>query len=90
MQPLRRFNLEELELVKAYIEKGLALGEIKPSTFGYISPIILAKKLGGGVRVCVDYRDLNDITVKNKYLLLLINKTITRVVKAKIFLKIDI
>ena len=79
-----------MELVKAYIEKGLALGEIKPSTFGYVSPIMLAKKLGGGVRVCVDYRDLNDITVKNKYPLLLINETVARVVKAKIFSKIDI
>ena len=47
-------------------------------------------KVNGRLRLYINYRELNFITVKNRYLLFLINKIFDRVVGAKIFTKIDI
>ena len=48
------------------------------------------KKLGGGLRFYVDYRGLNTITIKNRYPLPLISETLDRLLKAKIYTKLDI
>ena len=44
-----------------------------------------ATNTGGGIRVCVDYRALNEITVKNRYPIPLIAETLGRLTKAKIY-----
>ena len=54
------------------------------------SPVMFVKKPGGGLRFCVDYRGLNAVTVKNRYLLPLIAETLHRLARAKIFTKLDI
>ena len=51
---------------------------------------MFVKKLGGGIRLCIDYRKLNTITKKDRYLILLIKETIARIVGCKIITKLDI
>jgi hypothetical protein len=51
---------------------------------------MFVKKLGEGIRLCVDYRKLNAITKKDRHPLLLINKTIASIASCKIMTKLDI
>ena len=87
---LYSMSADELKVLKAYIEEMVDKGFIWASSSPAVSPVLLAKKPGGGLRFCVDYRAFNAITVKNRYPLLLIKETLERVCKAKIFSKIDI
>ncbi|KAI0995758.1 hypothetical protein K3495_g12422 [Podosphaera aphanis] len=56
---------EELLVLKKYIQENLEKGLIRPSASPASSLVLFVKKSGGGLRFCVDYRALNDITVKN-------------------------
>ena len=49
-----------------------------------------AKKADGTLRLCVDYRGLNKITIKNRYPLPLIGELLERISKAKYFTKFDV
>ena len=89
-EPLRRMSEEETLLIEEYVRDNLAKGYISPSSFEYASPILFVKKPGGGLRLCIDYRRLNEITKKDKYPLPLIDETLARVVKARYFTKLDI
>ena len=51
---------------------------------------MFVKKLGGSIRLCIDYRKLNTITKKDRYPILLIEETIARIVGCKIITKLDI
>ena len=83
-------NAESLATIKKYINKNLATGVIKPLYSSYVSPVLLVRKLGGGLRVCVDYRALNAITIKDRYPIPLIRETLDRLYKVKFFTKLDI
>ena len=52
--------------------------------------MLFVKKPGGGLRFCVDYRALNQITKKDRYPLPLIRETLNRLSKAKWFTKLDV
>ncbi len=52
--------------------------------------MLFVKKLNESLRLCVNYRDLNEITVKNNYLLSLLSETLNRFAHARHFIKIDI
>ncbi|QGA19827.1 hypothetical protein EYB26_007522 [Talaromyces marneffei] len=88
--PLYRITAEELQAAKDYIVENLDKGFIVPSNAPYASPILMAKKPGGGLRFCVDYRRLNSLTRKDRYPLPLIDEVFERISKAKIFTKLDI
>jgi hypothetical protein len=51
---------------------------------------MFVKKLGGGIRLCINYRLLNTITKKDCYLILLIKETIANIASYKIITKLDI
>ena len=51
------------EQLQEYSEKGL----IWLSTSSWGAPVVLAKKKDGGKRLCIDYKELNIVTIKNKY-----------------------
>jgi len=56
---------DELLVIKKYINEHLNKGFICFSILPAAAPILLAKKLGGGIQFCVNYRGLNAITIKN-------------------------
>ncbi|XP_052111589.1 uncharacterized protein LOC127742948 [Arachis duranensis] len=66
--PYRMSPLEMAEL-KAQLKDLLGKHFIRPSVSPWGAPVLLVKKKDGSIRLCVDYRQLNKITVKNKYLL---------------------
>ena len=88
--PLYSMSLEQLELVKSYLDDHLQHGFITHSSAPYASPVLFAKKPGGGWRFCVDYRKLNAITKKDAYPIPLIQETLARLARAKVFSKLDV
>jgi hypothetical protein len=88
--PIYRLGIEELEAAKEYIIDNLNKGFITASQAPFASPILMAKKPGGGLRFCVDYRKLNSITKKDRYPLPLIDEVFERLSKARVFTKLDI
>jgi len=56
---------DKLLVVKKYINEHLNKGFIRSSMLLAAAPILLAKKPGGGIRFCVNYRGLNAIMIKN-------------------------
>ena len=86
------YNLRpiELETLKAYIETNLANEFIKPSKFLANSPIFFNRKSDGFLCFCVNYRGLNNLTIKNRYLLPLIEKLLDRLRRAKQFIQLNL
>ena len=80
----------ELAELKAYLEKMLATGKIRPSRSSCGAPVLYVPKANGGLRLCVDYRGLNAITVKNRYPLPLMSELQDRVNGARVFSKVDL
>ena len=80
----------ELQVLKKFFDENLAKSFIRASSFPAAAPVLFVRKPGGGFRLCVDYRALNAITVKNRYPLPLIQETLNRLAKAKYFTKLNI
>ena len=57
----------ELEILKKQLQEYSDKGLIKPSTSTWGAPALLANKKDGGKPLCIDYRELNKVTIKNKY-----------------------
>jgi hypothetical protein len=62
-----RMSVEELKELKKQITELQEAGYIRPSSSPWGAPILFVQKKDGSQRMCVDYRSLNDVTVKNKY-----------------------
>jgi RNase H-like domain found in reverse transcriptase/Reverse transcriptase (RNA-dependent DNA polymerase) len=88
--PLYQHSAEELQACKQYLVDNLSKGFIAPSQSPFAAPIIFARKANGGLRFCVDYRKLNAVTRKDRYPLPLLDETLARISKARIFTKLDI
>jgi hypothetical protein len=89
-RPLRHGSSREAEVMREYIDAGLKSGQLQPSTSPYGSMALVVLKKDGTPRVVIDYRAVNEITVKNKYPLPLMDELFDRVVNAKWFTKIDL
>ena len=63
--PIYSLSEPELATLKTYITDNLANGFIRPSTSPGGAPVMFIKKHDGKLRLCVDYRQLNAVTVKN-------------------------
>lgn len=80
----------ELEILKSQLQTLVDTGKIVPSISPYGAPVIFVKKSDGTMRMCVDYRGLNEITVKNHYPLPRIDELLDRLHGAQVFSKIDL
>lgn len=80
----------ELLVLREYLEENLGKGFIRASISPAASPVLFVRKPGGGLRFCVDYRNLNALTVKNRYPIPLVRETLDRLCRAKYYTKLDI
>jgi hypothetical protein len=85
-----RMPPKELAELKNQLQELLDKGYIRPSSSPWGSPALFVKKKDGSLRMCVDYRPLNAVTIKNKYPLPRINVLFDQLVGAKVFSKIDL
>ena len=81
---------EELIALREWLKDNLAKGFIRPSSSPAASPLLFVKKPGGKLRLCMDYRALNSITIKNRYPIPLVSETLDRLSKARYFTKVDV
>ena len=65
--PPYRLASVELEELKKQLEELTKKGFIRSSTSPWGAPVLFVKKKDGSMRMCIDYRKLNQVTVKNKY-----------------------
>ena len=89
-QKLYRLSYRELDELKKQIEEYLRKGWIRPSTSPYGAPVLFVHKKDNSLRLCVDYRALNDITIKNRYPLPHTDELFDRLYGAQVFTKIDL
>lgn len=88
--PLYNMSRDELLLLRKTLNDLLDKGFIHVSASPAAAPILFVKKPGGGLRFCVDYRALNNITRKDRYPLPLVNETLERIGQANWFTKLDV
>lgn len=88
--PLYHMTVEELKVLKDWITENLDKGFIEHSSAPFAAPVLFIKKPNGSLRLCIDYRKLNAITEKDRYPLPLLDETLARISRAKIFTKLDI
>jgi hypothetical protein len=81
---------KELAELKVQLKKLLDKGHIRPSFSRWGCPTLFAKKKDQSLRLCVDYRPLNAITIKNKYPFPHINILFDQLAGAKVFSKVDL
>jgi hypothetical protein len=79
----------ELVELKKQIDELLEKGYIRPSTSPWAAPVLFVEKKDGTKRTCIDYRALNEVTVKNKYPLPRIEDLFDQLRGASVFSKID-
>ena len=89
-RPTYRMSPTELDELKKQLDDLIQHGFIRPSISPYGAPVLFVKKKDGTVRMCVDYRALNQITIKNKYPLPRQDELFDRLHGAKFFSKIDL
>ena len=85
-----RLSKPQREEMESQVKAMLAKGWIRPSTSPFGSPILFVKKKTGGMRMCVDYRAVNKLTIKNSYPLPRIDDLLDKLTGAKMFSCLDL
>src|SRR6185295_5671092 len=85
-----RMPPNELAELKKQLQELLDKGYIRPNTSPWGCPALFVKKKDHGLRLCVDYRPLNAVTIKNKYPLPSIDLLFDQLAGNKVFSKIDL
>ncbi|XP_070053920.1 uncharacterized protein [Nicotiana tomentosiformis] len=88
--PPYRMAPAELKELKEQLQELLNKGFIRPSVSPWGAPVLFVKKKDGSMRMCVDYKQLNKVTVKNKYLLPRIDDLFDQLQGARVFSKINL
>ncbi|KAJ1596103.1 hypothetical protein NDA11_005179 [Ustilago hordei] len=88
--PLYLKGPKEMSELRRYLDENLEKGFIRPSKSPARSPVLFVPKKDGGLRLCVDYRGLNEITVKNRAPLPLIEEQLFLLREARIYTKLDL
>jgi len=87
---LYNMNRDKILELRCYLNENLSKDFIQVSHFQTIISILFIKKLKEELCFCVNYWDLNAITIKNRYSLFLISETLNHLSWAKIFIKLNI
>ncbi|KAJ9538250.1 hypothetical protein OSB04_030983 [Centaurea solstitialis] len=85
-----RLAPSEMKEMMSQLQELLDKGFIRPSTSPWGAPVLFVKKKDGSMRMCIDYRELNKVTIKNKYPLLRIDDLFDQLQGATYFSKIDL
>ena len=85
-----RMALVELQELRVQLQELLDKGLIRPSTSPWGASVLVAKKRGKTLRLCIDYRQLNRVTIQNQYLLLRTNDLFDQLRGARVYFKIDL
>ena len=80
----------ELKELKVQLKELEDRGFIRPSVSPWGAPVLFVKKKDGSLRLCVDYRELNKVTISNKYPLPRIDDLFDQLQGSKVFSKIDL
>ena len=88
--PIYSLGPVELATLKAYIETNLANGFIRPSKSLAGAPILFDRKSDGSLQLCIDYRGLNNLTIKKQYPLPLIGESLDRLGRARRFTQLNL
>ena len=90
VKKIYELSREQILIMKKYIDDMLEKEFIRSNNFEYVVSIFIVKKLEKKLRVCVDYRTLNVLIIKNRNASFLIRDTLIRLCKIKIYNKFDI
>ena len=80
----------ELNELATQLQELLDKGMIRPSVSSWGAPVLFVKKKDGSLRLCIDYRELNKLTIKNKYMLPRMDDLFDQLKDAVYFSKIDL
>ena len=93
-QPVARrpykMSVPEAAELKEQLTQLLEQGFIRPSVSPWSTPVLFNRKKDGTLRLCIDYRGLNQVTIKNKYPIPRIDELLDRLHGASLFTKIDL
>jgi len=85
-----RMSASELAELKKQLEDLIDKKFVRPSVSPWGASVLLVKKKDGSMRLCIDYRQLNKVTIKNRYPLPRIDDLMDQLVGARVFIKIDL
>jgi len=85
-----RYPLRHKDIIEALVEEMQAKGVIQCSSSPFASPVVLVGKKDGTWRLCVDYRELNKNTVKDKFPIPVIEELLDELASTSIYSKIDL
>jgi hypothetical protein len=85
-----RMGPVELKELKEQLQEILDRGFICPCVSPWGAPVLFVKKKDGTMRLCIDYRELNRVSIKNKYPLPRIDDLFDQLKEGKVFSKIDL
>ena len=88
--PPYRMAPAELRELKAQLEELLNKGFIRPSISPWGAPVLFVKKKDGSLRLCIDYRQLNRVTIRNQYPLPRIDELFDQLQGSRVYSKIDL
>ncbi|HTS08815.1 MAG TPA: reverse transcriptase domain-containing protein [Candidatus Eisenbacteria bacterium] len=88
--PARRYSPADLVTIKAFVDENLKNGVISESDSPWSFPIVIATKADGSPRICIDYRALNEITIKDAHPLPFIDESFLHFHGAKFFTTLDL
>ena len=80
----------KLKELKVQMEEMVNKGFVRSSTSPWGAPVLFVKKKDGSMRLCIDYRELNKVTIRNQYPLSMIDDLFDQLQGAKVFSKIDL
>lgn len=83
-------NQPELEELRKQLKELLDAGLLQPAKSPYGAPLLFQKKQDGSLRMCVDYRALNKVTIRNNYPIPLVADCFDQLSKATVFTKLDL